>query len=502
MKYSSDSRVAIIGGGLGGLACAIRLAASGCKVTVCEQQPELGGKLQRVQDAGYRFDRGPSTITMLDSFRSVFTSAGKQMDEYLTFYPIHPLTRNVFADGSVVDLVQDRGVMEEQIAAYSPEDALRYRGFMKEAGELYRIGEQQFMSKLLVDWKDKLSLPLAASLFRIRPFTSLQSLLSRYFRHPNTLALFGRYATYVGSSPYQAPSIFTMLASLEADRGIYGVYGGTYEIVRAFARLATELGVEILTDTKVHRIIVAAGRVTGLETNRGEIQSDIVVANGDVLSISEHLLSPAERPSMTDNRINKYEPSLSGFVTLLGIQDKDPHLRHHTVFYPEDYEAEFEDIFKRRVAPRKPTLYICCTSETETDTAPEGHSSLFVLANAPYLSDQWNWEREKSAYGDLIVERLERACGLRDLASRTHLRMHYTPQDLHRDTSAHRGAIYGISSNGSAQTFTRPSNRSKDVRGLWFVGGTTHPGGGTPVVTASGRMVAERILRDEIGWNH
>ncbi|MFD2612662.1 phytoene desaturase family protein [Paenibacillus gansuensis] len=488
-------KAAVIGGGLGGLACAIRLAAGGWKVTVCEQQPKLGGKLQRIDAEGYRFDRGPSTITMLDSFEAVFASAGRKMEHYLSFYPIHPLTRNLFADGHIVDAVKDRVRMMEQIARYSPEDARNFPAFMEEAGQMYRIGKQQFLNKLLLDWKDKVSLPMAASFFRIRPFTKLQGMLRRYFRHPNTLALFGRYATYVGSSPYSAPAVFSMLASLEADEGIYGVKGGTYEIVKAFTKLAQELGVEILASTAVEEIRMNGGRASGVMTSGGFLQADAVIANGDVLSVYEKLVPQRYRPSMSQNKIERYEPSLSGFVTLLGVKKKYDLLKHHTVFFPQNYSDEFNDIFVKRVAPKDPTLYICCTSGTEPETAPAEGSSLFVLANAPYVTDAWDWQKERDSYREHVKRKLESA-GLTGLALQTEVEITYTPLDLERDTSAYKGAIYGISSNSSRQTFARPANRSKDIDGLWFVGGTTHPGGGTPVVTASGRLVAERILQE------
>ncbi|MFS0727324.1 phytoene desaturase family protein [Paenibacillus sp. 1P07SE] len=486
-------RVIIIGAGLGGLSAAIRLASHGFAVTVLEQQPSGGGKLQRIEEKGYRFDRGPSTITLPHMFEQVFAAAHKRMEDYVTFYRLEPSVRNVFRDGSVVDLHRSADVMTAQIAAYSREDAVAYPAFKREAARLYRISEERFLGKLLLDWRDKANPGMASAFLKIRPFTSLQRLLQRYFRHPNTLAMFGRYATYVGSSPFQAPAIFAMLAHVESELGVFGVKGGTSSIVEAFVRLAGELGVDLQYGVEAQRILVRDGSASGVESTAGQWDADIVIANGDVLTVCERLLQPEHRTSMTNQRIEQYEPSLSGFVMLRGIPRPQPGLLHHTVYFPERYPDEFTAIFRDRKAPRQPAIYICHPAASDSSAAPEGGSSLFILANAPYLSDRWSWDEQQERYGAWLEGELS-MLGVRGLAD-AEVRQLYTPLDLYRDTGAHRGSIYGISSNSARQTFFRPANRSSDVRGLWFVGGTTHPGGGTPIVSRSGQLVAEQVIR-------
>lgn len=484
----------IIGAGFGSLSCAVTLAAKGWKVTVLERQLHPGGKLQRITQQGYTFDRGPSTITMPHVFRSLYELAGETMEDYVQLYELEPRTRNVFADGTVVDFSKNTGFMQEQIAAYSPADAAHYPDFMREAALLYRLSEQQFLGRLLLSWKDKMSPALIRGLVRVRPFLSLHSLLRRYFSHPHTLAMLGRYATYVGSSPLQAPSIFAMLAHLESQEGVYGVHGGTYKLVEGLVSLAEKLGVQVVTGTEVTEISVKNGAVEGVETVNGFYPAKTVIAGGDVLSMNRMLLPRHSRPGMSDRRISAYEPSLSGLVTLAGVKRKYDTLLHHTVFFPERYEPEFKDIFKDRRPPHQPAVYVCHSGYSEPGMAPEGASNLFILANAPYLSGACDWREETSLYSNKILAVLEKH-GISSLAQEAEVLQHYTPQDIADDTLAHRGAIYGISSNSVRQTFSRPGNRSKDVKGLWFVGGTTHPGGGTPVVSLSGRLVGETIAK-------
>ncbi|WNS42609.1 phytoene desaturase family protein [Paenibacillus sp. MMS20-IR301] len=484
-------KAVIIGAGFGGLSCAVTLAVKGWEVTVLERQEQPGGKLQRVEAGGYMFDRGPSTITMPHAFRSLYELAGTRMEKYVQLYELEPRTRNVFADGKTVDFSRNTGAMQEQIAAYSSRDAARYPEFLAEAAQLYRLSEKQFLNRLLLSWRDKLSPSLARDLLRTRPFVSLHALLLRYFSHPNTLAMLGRYATYVGSSPYLAPSIFAMLGHVEIMEGVYGVRGGTYELIRGLTALARELGVQLVTGTEVTRISVVSGAVEGVDTAQGFYPAATVIAGGDVLSMNRMLLPEADRPRMTNRRIEAYEPSLSGLITLAGVPRTYAGLLHHTVFFPEHYEQEFKDIFEHKRPPQQPAVYVCHSGYSEPGLAPPGGSNLFILANAPYLSPACDWSEEASEYGERVLSVLE-GHGITGLSGADVLQR-YTPQDISADTLAHRGAIYGISSNSVRQTFFRPANRSKDVKGLWYVGGTTHPGGGTPVVSLSGRLVGEFI---------
>lgn len=485
----------VIGAGLGGLSCAIRLATSGYQVTVLEQQYAVGGKLQRVEYEGYRFDRGPSTITMPQAFERVFLTAGRRMEDYLELYRLDPSTRNFFSDGNVVDMCSDTDWMSQQIAAFSPEDARQLGAFLSESRELFHQADRQFLNRLLLDLKSKLRPQLISAFLRIRPLTSLQKLLHRYFRHPNTMAMYGRYATYVGSSPYESPAIFAMMAHLEGTMGVYGVRGGTSAIPAAFERLARELGVEIFTGVKVNRLLIHQGEVRGVESDLGAMSVDVTVANGDVLTICQDMIPALNRPSMSDSRIAAYEPSLSGFVSLIGVSSRYEQLLHHNVFFPEQYGKEFEDIFQALKAPSNPAIYICHSGFSEPAMAPDGASNLFVLANAPYTSSSWNWDVERERYGNYLLKQLEHR-GLEGI-SRAEVKEFYTPEDLKQSTGAYRGAIYGISSNSAKQTFSRPSNVLKGLNRFWFVGGTTNPGGGTPIVTLSGQLVAEEILSRE-----
>ncbi|MFS0654478.1 phytoene desaturase family protein [Bacillus sp. 179-C3.3 HS] len=488
-------KVIIIGGGLGGLSAAIRLQSHGFQVTILEKEASLGGKLQRHLGGGYSFDLGPSTITMKTYFEEVFTSCQRRMEDYVTFYPISPLTKNVFADGHTVEFTSHIEQMEAQIAAFSPEDATQYRAFLRESKTFFQLAENHFLNRLLLTWKDKVDLRLMRALLAVKPFTSVHQLLRRYFRHPHTLAMFGRYATYIGSSPYEAPAIFNMMAYLEGEKGIYGIKGGTYRLVEAFETLAKELGVQIHLNEPVQRVLVKNRRIQGVETNQHIYEADQVIAGADALTVYRELIDEKDRPSVSDQKLSHIEPSLSGFVLLLGVPKVYDQLSHHNVFFPDNYEQEFKDIFQKKQLPQDPTLYICNSGFSEPElSGGTGKSNLFVLANAPYVTKTQKWDMLKETYPQLIKAKLKEK-GLFGIDQLVEYEAVQTPLDLQQKTGAYHGAIYGMSSNSFKQAFFRINNQSKDIEGLWFVGGTSHPGGGTPMVTKSGQLVAEAIMK-------
>lgn len=482
-------KIIIVGAGLGGLSCAIRLAYHGFSVTVMEKQSTIGGKLQQVTAGEYQFDLGPSTITMRHIFEELFTACDRNIEDYVSFYPIATGTRNFFSDGQVVDFNTDQASVAAQIATYSPEDAQNYHNFLREASRLYTIAERSFFKKLMYSTKAKLSTKLLTDFLRIKPHKTLHQLTRQFFRHPNTLAMFDRYATYVGSSPYQAPAIFAMMAHLEGRQGIYGMKGGTYALVQGLEKLALELGVSIQTNVEVKQLLINENRQTiGVATNVGEFFADDVIANADALTVQTTWFN---RP---EPQINNVEPSLSGLTILLGTQQKFASLSHHNVFFPSNYQAEFEAIFKEKCVPSTPTIYICNSSVSEPTRAKPDASNLFMLVNAPYMTNQAGWSEDQINYIRSRVFTQLQSFGLQLDEATIDYEEYMTPADIAARTGAYKGTIYGMSSNYFKQAFFRMPNKDRSIDHLYYVGGSTHPGGGTPMVTLSGMLVADDII--------
>jgi phytoene desaturase len=278
--------------------------------------------------------------------------------------------------------------------------------------------------------------------------------------------------------------------------GAWYVNGGIYQIPDALKTLAQELGAEFRLGAEVEEIIVKKGAASGVRLKNGEIlESDFVVANSDAIETYRNLIDKTERKIYTNEKLKNIEPSCGGFVLLLGTNKKFKKLAHHNIFFSADYRAEFSAIFDNKRPAKNPTVYICATSRTDDLQAPENCENLFVLVNAPYTSSKTDWQKEAKPYRDLVIKRLE-TFGLDGLNDSIIFEQTITPEDFERKYRANRGSIYGISSNGILSAFMRVPNKAKDIENLYFVGGTTHPGGGMPLVLLSGKMASDLILKN------
>ena len=486
--------VVIIGGGIGGLSAAIRLAVAEQRVILFEQNSAVGGKMGEIRVDGFRWDTGPSVITMRHVLEDLFAAAGRRLEDYLTLIPVEPLTRYFYPDGTVLDATRDLSRMAEQIARLDERDVEGYLAYLAYAARLHRITGPVFIYDRP---------PTPRSLLRVSPgdtrhvdaWRSMDAAIRGFVRSPHLRQLLGRFATYVGASPYRAPATLNVIAHVELTGGVWYPRGGIYAIARALERLARECGVEIHTGCGVEQIIVQQGVVQGVKLASGQtVPARAVIANVDVATVYEHLLPATAALRASRRRLANAETSCSGFILLLGVDGLHPQLAHHNIFFSSDYPREFDDIFRRGQPPDDPTLYVAITSKTDAEDAPAGSENWFVLVNAPALGPAFDWRSRAAAYRDQVLARLADR-GL-DVRQRIRSERMLTPLDLETLTGARRGALYGLSSNNPLAAFRRPHNRARDVRGLYFAGGTTHPGGGVPMVTLSGAAAAHLLLDD------
>jgi phytoene desaturase len=487
-----NSTVVIIGAGIAGLSAAIRLVSPQRRVIVLEQNPTVGGKMGEIRQDGFRWDTGPSVITMRPVLEDLFASVNRRLDDYLTLLPIEPLTRYFYPDGVVLDASSDVNRMTEQIRKLDERDVKGYKAYLDYAAQLYNITAPSFIYGQPPSLRSFTQFS-PADLFRIDGLRTMDGAIKSFVKSPHLRQLLGRFATYVGASPYRAPATLNVIAHVELSQGVWYPKGGIYRIAQSLFNLAEDLGVDIRPETRVEQINVTGKKVTGVTLSDGKIiDADAVITNVDVATVYERLLPQgAVRPGKVAELVNQ-ETSCSGFILLLGVEGKHPALAHHNIFFSADYRHEFDDIFERGLPPDDPTIYVAITSKTDPDHAPENGENWFVLVNVPALNSNFDWVENAQAYRDRIMNKLSKF-GL-DIRVRTERML--TPVDLERLTGARRGALYGISSNHRFAAFLRPNNRAKEVNGLYFAGGTTHPGGGVPMVMQSGKVVSEMIASD------
>jgi phytoene desaturase len=497
-------RVVVVGAGLGGLAAAARLAALGHEVTVCERAPQVGGKLGTFARDGFVFDTGPSLLTLPAVYRDLFLATGGPLEAELPLVPVDPVCHYRFADGTELDMPN---ASRSRIAA-AWDDALGsgagadWTAFTQRAGAIWDATREVFLESPLEGYRTLLAQARhVRDLRTVAPWLSLRDLGARYLRHPHQRTYLDRYATYTGSDPRRAPAALATVPYVEQTFGAWYVPGGLRRLGDAVLARAVERGVRLRTCAEVTGILLdgAGRRVTGVRLAEGEeLPADVVVANADAAHVYADLLPPAAgaRPLAA---LRRATPSLSGFVLLLALRGRTPGLAHHTVLFPGDYDDEFDSVFgtgpHRRTGPRPvpdPTVYV--SAPDDPALRPDDDSEAwFVLVNAPRHGPggvDWDAPGLRESYADRVLAVMA-GRGL-DVRARVLWREVRTPADLERATRSVGGAIYGTSSNGARAAFLRPANRSP-VGGLFLVGGSSHPGGGIPLVGLSAAVVADLV---------
>jgi phytoene desaturase len=495
------ARVVVVGAGLGGLSAAARLAALGHEVTVCEQAPAVGGKLGTFERDGFRFDTGPSLLTLPAVYRDLFLKTGAPLEAVLTLEPVDPACHYRFADGTELDLpntsrARIAAAWDGALGAGAGDD---WAAFMGRAAAIWDLTREPFLESPLDGTATLLRLARSVRDVRtVAPWSSLRGLGARYLRHPHQRTWLDRYATYTGSDPRRAPAALATVPFVEQAFGSWYVPGGLRRLADAVAQRAVDAGARIRTDADVARLELAGGRVGGVRLAGDELlPADVVVANADAAHVYRDLV-PSTAATGARRRLRRTTPSLSGFVLLLALRGRTPGLRHHTVLFPADYDDEFDAVFGtgrhrgRPHPPRDPTVYVSAPDDPEL-RPDDAHEAWFVLVNAPRHDPpamDWTAPGLAGEYADRILAVMA-GRGL-DVRDRVLWREVRTPADLERETRSVGGSIYGTSSNGARAAFLRPANRSP-VPGLYLVGGSSHPGGGLPLVGLSAAIVADLI---------
>jgi phytoene desaturase len=500
---TKDLPVGIIGGGLGGLAAACTLAARGHRVMLFEKNPWLGGKAAVLEEDGFRFDMGPTILTVPRVLARIFGEADRRLEDELDLIRLDPQWRCFFEDGSTLDLRQDLDAMRQELERFAPADhtAAGYVDFLKLSQRLHEVSERFFFWKSVegfrdtIDLKRNLSATTLSDVLSLRMGATVAGTVRRRARDPRVAQMLDHFIQYVGSSPYGAPAVLCAIAHMQISDGVWYPKGGTRAVPAALARLAEGLGVSLRTGADVRRLLVDDGRVRGLEMADGErIALGAVVSNMDSVRTYKELVGGAAAARFA--RTRRREPACSGVVLYLGLDRAYEHLQHHNFVFSRDAKEEFDWIYRRGEPAPDPTCYVAAPARTDPAVAPPGGEALYVLVHTPYLRPHHDWQAMLPSYRRIILDKLARSAGMPDLERRIVFERALTPQDIHERYRVLNGAIYGLASHGRVLGAFKPGNRSRHVRGLYLAGGAAHPGPGMPMVLMSGWIAADALDQD------
>lgn len=510
------THVVVIGGGLAGLSAAATLAAAGADVTIVEKNSHLGGKMNVLKDEGYTFDMGPTILTLPWVLTGIFERAGRKPADYIDLINLNPQWRLFYEDGAKFDLAATTQDTAQNLDAAFPsaKPGKGFTDFINHARRMYRLSEQVFFYKDVENVRDVMRNVTPGNSFTLsdlldmRLHSTVARTIEKHIKEPHVQQMCEHFLQYVGSSPFLAPSILTMIAAAQADDGCWYAKGGTRAVAASLQKLLEELNVNTILGTGVTQILTArAGDqniATGVQLDDGRtITADAVVSNCDIQRTLTDLIKTTSAQQRHKKIAKAYTPACSGLVLYLGLKKPYEQLAHHNFLFSKDSKAEFQDIYHTGIPARDPTLYIAAPSRSgDTSQAPQGGEALYILIHTPYLRQQHRWTEPDGSpgptlrqYRTVVINKLKRF-GMNDIESRITVEHTLTPNDIDRMYNAQGGAIYGLASHGKLAGGFKPRNRSLVYPNLYLAGGSVNPGPGVPMVLMSGITAAHALLDD------
>ena len=487
-------RVIIIGAGPGGLASAMLLAKAGADVTILEKQPRVGGRTSVLGADGYRFDLGPTFFLYPQILQEIFQEVGRDLYKEVPMTKLDPQYRITFGAGGELNATPDLERMVAEIGRLSPPDAEGFRRFM----EYNRVKLEKFAPCLQVPfpgWKSLISLRLLMVLPYLKPWKSLHAELAGYFKDPRLQLAFTFQSKYLGMSPFQCPSLFSILSFLEYEHGIWHPTGGCNAISTNMARVAQELGVKIRLNTPVEEILFEGRRAVGVRTAQGEQRADAVMVNADFANAITKLVPDNLRRRWSNAKVAGKDFSCSTFMLYLGVEGTFDHLAHHNIYVTKEYRRNLDEIERQHVLSDDPSFYVADPVRTDATMARPGHSALYVLLPVTHQHPNVDWNKERARYRAVALRQMEKL-GIKDIEKRIRFERIITPADWESQVDVYRGATFNLAHSFKQMLHLRPQNRFEEFDGMYLVGGGTHPGSGLPVIFESARISSKLLLED------
>ncbi|MDU1570685.1 MAG: phytoene desaturase family protein [Enterococcus hirae] len=492
-------KIIVIGAGVAGLSAAVRLQKLGYEVTLYEKDRQVGGKMNQIKTAGFTFDLGPTIVMMPEIYREVFEFCGKDPDDYISMKKVDPMLKLYFNKEEPIEFSNDLIELTKTLENISPEDTQGYFAFLADIYQRYTIAKEAFITKSFRGFWDFYNPKSLWAGIRLRTFSDAYTSISKFVKDDRLRKSLAFQTLYIGVSPYQGPSLYTIIPMIELFYGVYFIEGGMYTLATSLARLFEELGGKIVYETSVDEILIDNKIAKGIRIGKEQVMADAIVCGADFpYAMKELIPDERQRGKYTNKKIAKFEYSCSCFLMYLGLDKKYPEEHLHSIYFAEDFKKNVDDLFERGKLPDDPSFYLYRPSLMDDSLAPEGQEDLYVLVPVPELSKYEKWtEQTMQAYRQKIIRLLKEKTIFKDIDEHIVSETLITPKDFSERFNAYNGATFGLKPTLKQSNYYRPHNKFSAAENLYFCGSSTHPGAGVPIVMQSAKLAVEELLRDD-----
>lgn len=492
-------KVYIVGAGTAGLAAGIRLQNKGFQVEIFEKNEKIGGRMYQLEKDGFKFDVGPTIIMMPKVYQEVFEQTGRNANDYIPIQKLEPIYTIQYDENQTVDISTDLAHLTEFLEDISEEDTLGYYNYLTKTYKKYLVAKNHFIEKSFRKPSDFYNPKTLINALKLKTFNNAYNEISKYVKDERLMKMLSFQTLYIGISPHNGPSIYTIIPMIETIYGVWYIKGGMYTMASKMAELFEELGGKIHLNSKVEEVIIENKKAKGIIVDGNKYFSDYILVNSDFPYSMKNLIKENKnKGKYTDEKIDKMDYSCSCFLMYLGVKEKiSKDLQVHNIIFAEDFEKNISDIFEGE-DPKDPSVYLYVPTKLDDSLAPEGKEILYVLAPVPELktrNKEWT-EEEINEYKKIIYDKIKTKKGLENIEDLIELEMIYTPNNFKDKFNALYGATFGLAPTLLQSNYFRPQNKFKYVENLYFTGSSVHPGAGVPIALTSAKLSADEIIKD------